>query len=516
MAEDEKARKRAERDAKRDAKKAKKEKEKAKKEASGESGGIVQRAKDTYNGLFKIVIQPQLPSLRVLGFMVVAFTFGLLFGYLYAYQLNPTEYYDANPNALSPQQRDQYVILVAGARQANLYDDENTIQLLSRVEDPAETVQGLIERTEGSIQNALQSVVPLAQQAAPGTPAPDSGGTLGTILGIVLITIFFIILFVILANIFATIWGLLIGGYVERFLNSLKPETEADRKAHAAIVEIRRRKELEEQMKTEAAASPASEYGAPVMQRISTYTKGRPYDDSFAIEDTDDMFLGECGATIAKTIGDTQELTAIEIWLFDKEDFIRTLTKIFATEHAYNDPAIRAELDTKVENPETDIILLKEGAEIFLDTDQILVKAKVVDTTPGTVESLPPNSHFEALTLQMSGFDKAGAGGGSASAAPAAAAEAASGLPDLSSYEIGPPPDMPSGGQTQPSTPQAQEVDYNPAPPPPQPQSGGLPDLSSYEIGPPPPMPGEAQGGDDDDEEDDIFGGTGDFTPLGR
>ena len=68
-------------------------------------------------------------------------------------------------------------------------------------------------------------------------------------------------------------------------------------------------------------------------------TFGRAYDDSFSIEDAnkDDEFLGECGATISETIGagEPEKVTAIEIWLFDKEDFVRTLTTVFVSEHAY-------------------------------------------------------------------------------------------------------------------------------------------------------------------------------------
>jgi hypothetical protein len=465
---------------------------------------------DSYNGLFKIVIQPQLPSLRTLGLLVVAFVIGLI----WAYVISPTSFYNASPNQLSAGQRDQYIILLAGAKQGQLYDDGTIVQLLARVERPADAIQRLASSQSGQVQFALQELLPLAQQAGNGTAAPGEGSLIGSLIGF----IFAIIVFFLLANIFSLLWGLIIGGYVERFLARFKEETDDDRRAKVAIAEIQRRKKLEVEMKAESAASGVSSpLGEPLLQRISTYTKGRIFDDSFAIEDANDMFLGETGATIAKAIGESQEPTAIEIWLFDKEDFVRTLTKLVVSEHAYNDPVIRSELEPKVENPATDIILAQPGAVIALETNQILVQAKIADMSYGT-GPLPPNSYFESLTIQMQAWEQVGSPVGVPKPA-APPMPAAPGLKPLDAYEIGPPPQMPSAQF---------------APPPPS--AGGLPSLDSYEIGPPPQMPSGTSGGFppapparptsptpfpprrpfEDEEDDDPFGGTGDFTPLGN
>ena len=48
---------------------------------------------DSYNGLFKIVIQPQLPKRRLTGFMILAF----LLGMVWAYSIKPVQYYDGAP-----------------------------------------------------------------------------------------------------------------------------------------------------------------------------------------------------------------------------------------------------------------------------------------------------------------------------------------------------------------------------------------------------------------------------------
>lgn len=478
---------------------------KAQKKPKKSSGGLKQWLLDSYNGLFKIVIQPQLPSMRSLIFMTIAFVLGLI----WAYMMVPVKFYDAAPAQLSASHRDQYIKLIAGSYDARLYGDEQVVKLLSRVEDPAKTIERLIGEEPGTnLQQSLQRIYPLAQQAGNGTSAPKPGGIIRDILAFVAS----IIVLWVVVNIFALIWGLLIGGYFERAWQRFKPKSEEEKlrneKAKQVRLDIERRRKLEVQLREESAKEAPSDLGPPLTQRISTYTKGRAYDDSFAIEDANDMFLGECGATIAKTLGETGELAAVEIWLFDKDDFVRTLTKLLVSEHAFNDPTMRAELDPRVENSATDIVIWNPGASVIVESKKIRVQAKVAELVPGATPGLPPNSHVEAMTLQIMAWERA-AGGMSASAPvppPVAAPR------PLDSYEIGPPPPMPAGMQ-QPRSPEM--------------PSGARP-LDSYEIGPPPPIPSgmpspgiaplapppirQAPQAD----EDDPFAGSGDFTPIPR
>ena len=100
---------------------------------------------------------------------------------------------------------------------------------------------------------------------------------------------------------------------------ALRPKTEEDARRKLEVDAIKERRTLEAEMrKTTAAAPQTNPYGPPLMQRLAIYTKGRQYDESFAIENEDNVFFGEAGATISKKIGD--EVAAIEVWLFDKED----------------------------------------------------------------------------------------------------------------------------------------------------------------------------------------------------
>lgn len=505
------------------------------------SGGLKQWLVDTYNGLFKIVIQPQLPSLRTQGLLLLAF----LFGMVWAYAIAPTTFFDASFHQLSQGQREQYVRLVAASYEANFYTEDQVVSLLRRVENPGGVVTSLIERESGQVQSSLMAIQPLAQEAGAGTPAPRGGGLIESILTFVVA----LVVFVVLANVISLLWGLIIGGYVERLRNRFKPKSEADLAAAKEIEAIRHRRELEARMREESTSDAStSNLGPPLTQRVSTYAKGRGYDDSFAIEDANDMFLGECGATIARTIGDSQDVAAVEVWVFDKDDFVKTFTKIFVSQHGYNDPVIRSELDPKVENPATDIIVMQPGALLMLETDNLAVQAKIADMQIGADPSLPPNSYVESLTLQMTAWQKAPGSQpvAAAAAAPSYAAATqpmppATGQRPLDEYEIGPPPAMP------PATGQRPLDEYEIGPPPAMPPAAGQRPLDEYEIGPPPemppaqppppspapynnPPPAPARAGsgsrpplpswppppDEDEEDDDPFGGTGDFTPIGR
>jgi hypothetical protein len=468
---------------------------------------------DSYNGLFKIVIEPQLPKYRVLLWMILSFLFGMFWAYNIAYVI----FFNGSPNQLNEGARDNWIINVAGSYQAGIINQEDAKTQLARVERPSASIDRLLanESVSAPIKMALTNIKPLADAVGDGTFAPTPQGIIRDILTWVISGI----LFVAIAWGIAIAWGLLIGGYVERFWERIRPksaeEIARNEEAKKQIEQMRERKRLEEEMKAATAKESAtSTAGPPLMQKIAPYTKGRQFDESFAIEDTDDNFLGECGATIAHTIGDSQELSAIEVWLFDKEDFVKTFTKILASEHAYNDYAIRAELESRVDNPDTDIVVVKPGATVELTSKMLRVQAKVAAVTMGTDSALPPNSHFAALTLQMQAWDKKT--GGAPTPTPVADYEIGStavakppmsptGARPLDSYEIGPPPPLPTSNKPPMSPTGARPLDsYEIGPPPP------LPNMGATKPSSPPPLPFD----DNDDDSDDPFGGTGDFTPI--
>ena len=141
----------------------------------------------------------------------------------------------------------------------------------------------------------------------------------------------------------------------------------------------------------------AGESRPPLTQFVTTYALGDDrYDMSNSIENSAGDFQGECGVGISETIGtgSPDKVTALELWLFDKND-IRTLTKVLMSEHAYNDGAIRAKLAAK-----GDAVMIRKGDIVELTTKTLKLNARIVDLVYGS-GGLPPNSFFQQVTLEI-------------------------------------------------------------------------------------------------------------------
>jgi hypothetical protein len=141
---------------------------------------------------------------------------------------------------------------------------------------------------------------------------------------------------------------------------------------------------------------------SPLAQFMTTYRQGDDlYDDSFSIDSVNGAFLGECGVGIAETIGvgDPKKVTALEVWLFDKND-IQTVTKVLMSEHANNDPALRQRLLSKGEP-----ILIEPGMRFIMETASLQLEAHVIDMVYAR-GPLPENSYFSRLTLEVSVWPK--------------------------------------------------------------------------------------------------------------
>ena len=141
----------------------------------------------------------------------------------------------------------------------------------------------------------------------------------------------------------------------------------------------------------------------PMSQFMTTYMVGDDlFDDSFSIDSPTGEFLGECGVGISETIGvgEPKKVTALEVWLFDKND-IQTVTKVLMSEHAFSDENLLNRLSAK-----GDPFLAKPGAEIELDTATLHLVARVVDMDYGSGPS-PQDSYFERVTLEIAVWQKA-------------------------------------------------------------------------------------------------------------
>jgi hypothetical protein len=142
----------------------------------------------------------------------------------------------------------------------------------------------------------------------------------------------------------------------------------------------------------------------PVKSFSTPYVLGDDYfDPSFSIE-IGNEFLGECGIGISETIGagDPKKVTAFEAWLFDKSD-IRTVTKVLASQYAFNDPDLQSKLE-----PKGEIVMLSEGQEIILETSVLRVKALVKELEYAQGASLPPNSFLQKVNFEIQSWVKQG------------------------------------------------------------------------------------------------------------
>jgi hypothetical protein len=148
----------------------------------------------------------------------------------------------------------------------------------------------------------------------------------------------------------------------------------------------------------------AGESQPPLAQYVTQYALGDDrYDMSFSIEQGNGDFLGECGVGISETIGvgNPDKVTALEVWLFDKND-IRTLTKVFMSEHCFNDPALRAKLA-----PKGEAVMIKKGEVVTLTTQTLKVNARVIDLQYGS-GNLPQNSFFQQAKIELAAWSVAG------------------------------------------------------------------------------------------------------------
>jgi hypothetical protein len=142
----------------------------------------------------------------------------------------------------------------------------------------------------------------------------------------------------------------------------------------------------------------------PITQTMTTYVLGDDlYDESFSIDTGGGEFLGEYGVGVSETIGvgEPKKVAALEIWLFDKND-IKTATKVLMSEHAYNDPNIRARLE-----PKGELVVVKAGEQVLLETQTLQLLATIVDMDYG-MGAMPQKSYFDRITLELAIWPRSG------------------------------------------------------------------------------------------------------------
>ncbi len=153
----------------------------------------------------------------------------------------------------------------------------------------------------------------------------------------------------------------------------------------------------------ETAPRAEVDHDTPIAQFMTTYVVGDDlYDDSFSVDSPTGEFLGECGVGITETIGvgEPKKVTALEIWLFDKND-IQTVTKVLLSEYSFNDPTVNQRVVSKGEP-----VLIEQDKVILLETATLQLEARIVDLAYGQ-SALPENSYFDRITMDLTIWPKA-------------------------------------------------------------------------------------------------------------
>lgn len=326
--------------------------------------------------------------------VAVAFIAGLIIGLVVlGWWLFPVEWTDAQPQHLAPAYQESYVRNVA-----ELYAFDNNqdkvraalggwggeavaCQMAATTTDPADAQRLTAIATIMNPQGC-------AAVGAPGDQTEEGGNLLPTLL-----------LLLLLLLLLGAIW------YVYNRRNALlgggdsEPVYEGGGVGTIPSTASRR----------PPASSPAVDIQEPMpipIARFRTnYARGHDtYDDSFSIENKNGDFLGECGVGISETIGadSPKNVTAFEVWLFDKND-IRTITKVIMSDHAFFDEAIKAKLAPKGEP-----VLAREHETIVLETASLIINAEITEMEYGSDGSLPENSYFDQFTIELSAWVKEG------------------------------------------------------------------------------------------------------------
>jgi hypothetical protein len=447
---------------------------------------MIKFLQDSYNGIYKVLLKPYMPTAKTLLVLVGGFLLGLIV----AYGVFPTVYYDADPSTLQQSWQDEWVKMLADRQAAANVDLSSLIiTLLSRVDDPLGVVDRLRTSTIDPEEAArLDAIRPLAEQAQANAVQPPQPNAVDSLLPWILGPI----LLVVIGTIVAIIYGMFIHpNLVEPLLKRLRGE-KISAEGQAVRQQVAATRAAEATLRTDFSTTAL---GAPIFQKMSSYAMGMgQYDYSYSIENDAGAFLGECGVSSSETIGigEPQRVTAAEVWLFDKEDFQKTITKVFVSQHAFNDPALRARLE-----PKGELVVAQVGAITVLETSTIRLQARIVEVEYGTAGQLPPNSYFQKITVELAAWRKDGSSGATIQAMP----------PQQVNVPVTPPP--------------MQSAPYNPptmTPPMPPPQqvpgqSGGY--VPAPRPAAPPPMQSPPAQPQRPRSDDDPFGGTGDFTPVG-
>ncbi|HLO32448.1 MAG TPA: hypothetical protein VK249_25080 [Anaerolineales bacterium] len=315
--------------------------------------------------------------------IVVGVVLGLIIGLIIGWGIWPVQWKDGTPAVLRADLQDDYMRMSIES-----FDRTGDLNTAARRWDDLGTAAGptlgRVQANPGSLDpaavqkyvGAIQSVKGPIQGLTPGTETPSSLSSTLIIVSVIVILILFAV-------------GAF---YVMRLL----------RRGTGTVTPVMQGNEISRQ--AEKTDYQSLGLAPPITQTMTTYVLGDDlYDESFSIDTGGGEFLGEYGVGVSETVGvgEPKKVAALEIWLFDKND-IKTATKVLMSEHAYNDPNIRARLE-----PKGELVIVKPQEQVLLETATLQLLATVVDMEYGT-GAMPQKSYFERITLELAVWPRSG------------------------------------------------------------------------------------------------------------
>ena len=328
------------------------------------------------------IIRNLLQNVRTV--LILGVVLGLMLGLIIGWGIWPVTYTDTTPEILRSDLQEDYLRMAVESF-SRTGDAPTAIKRWTDLGTAAQPTLLRVQANPSLVDPALLqqyvNVVAPGQAPAQGTPTvPTADGSGGLSTWVILVSLLVL---------------LLVGAGTLYLLRLF-------RKSSGAVTPVMQGNEISRQVaKTDFQSLGLAQ---PITQTMTTYVLGDDlYDESFSIDTGGGEFLGEYGVGVSETIGvgEPKKVAALEIWLFDKND-IKTATKVLMTEHAYNDPNIRARLE-----PKGELVVVKPQEQVLLETATLQLLATVVDMEYGT-GAMPSQSHFERITLELAVWPRSG------------------------------------------------------------------------------------------------------------
>ena len=325
--------------------------------------------------VFSVLIKK--PAVAITLGAIVGIAIGLTLGW----GIWPVEWTDATPEVLRVDLQEDYMRMAIDSFRVNSNPDL-AMQRYQALGTSAAQAFINIEQNPGNLDPAIIAIFRQVVESSLGpivAAPPKESSSISTLVisvaGILILAVVIFGAFYLIKNVFR-----------------VKPRGEASAAMHAA--EVNRQAERTDFQSMGLAP--------PVTQVMTTYVMGDDlYDESFSIDTPSGDFLGEYGVGVSESIGvgNPKKVTALEVWLFDKND-IKTATKVLMSAHAYNDSELRARLEAKGE-----LVVLEPQGQIILETAalQLLLTVNYLEYGVG---ALPPESYFERVTLELAIWPK--------------------------------------------------------------------------------------------------------------